>query len=212
MSTAMGSVLANLLPTASMRTNHNGRIITITGPMFSGKTTALIATANMFVRCHIPVQIVAPNMSKRKESERERIESHDGVVPLCETNYVQCDQLLDHCTKYIKRDNNTMFAVCIDEAQFFSDLVNTCSMLRRAGIMVVVAGLALTFERRPFGEMHSLLDYADERIERKAVCGNCKTWNATLTHRTTDAKGTVVVGGADVYMPVCQLCFETLME
>src|SRR5690606_24965628 len=111
------------------------------------------------------VQIVAPDMSRRKESENERVESHDGFVPLreCTTMYVAPNQLRDHfATVKVPGPGERPLVVCIDEAQFFSDLVETCCALRRLGVVVVVAGLSLTFERQAFGEMHPLLDYADE--------------------------------------------------
>lgn len=222
----------------------NGMILAIKGCMFSGKTTTLIATANMFYRCNVAVSIVAPDMSKRNENEQDTIRSHDGVMPMCLTTYVARDGLQEFCHRFVAdrksirsdldRDSessldgsssshssdsgNTMqkstcsTVLCIDEAQFFENLIQSCRFLRRNGVVVVVAGLTLTYERKPFLEMHRLLDFADECVERKAVCGRCKSWNATLTHRTSQKKGDVVVGGANEYMATCQMCFEALTE
>ncbi len=198
----------------------SGRIEAIIGPMFGGKSSKLIQKANIIQRCKKPVYIVAPDMSRRKQTEMETIVSHNGSVPLCETVYLPCANLKEHCDALIKQFKEKCEdakkaglmpepqVICIDEAQFFSNLIESCCALRREGIIVVVAGLTLTFERKPFGEMHALLDYADEVIVRKAVCAFCNTWNATLTHRTSAEKGVVVVGGEDMYKPVCQLCFE----
>lgn len=212
-----------------------GRIVAIKGPMFGGKSSALIYAANIFTRCKVPVYIVAPEMSKRKETEAERIESHDGITPLCKTVYLQRSGLAEHCKQFLadfkarleKQQHQSNGngsgsggaakpivapVLCIDEAQFFDDLIDSCCALRRQGVTVIVAGLTLTFERQPFGEMHRLLDFADEIVEKKAVCAICNTLNATLTHRTSTEKGVVVVGGADVYKPVCQMCYEHLHE
>ena len=222
---------------------QKGNIIAIKGCMFSGKTTTLIATANMFKRCNVPVSIVAPDMSKRKENESDTIRSHDGVMPMCSTTYVTRRGLYEFCERFVERRRNAAAAaaearrgeieasdssnvsedepredkvvpvvLCIDEAQFFERLVDACRLLRRNGVVVVVAGLTLTYERKPFAEMHRLLDYADECVERKAVCGRCKSWNATLTHRTSAQKGDVVVGGAKEYMAACQNCFDALTD
>jgi len=221
----------------------NGMILAIKGCMFSGKTTPLIATANMFYRCNVAVSIVAPDMSKRNENEQETIRSHDGVVPMCATTYVARDGLQEFCHRFVAdrkmtrqdldiagelsldgsssnssdfddtlRKSTCSTVLCIDEAQFFENLIESCRFLRRNGVVVIVAGLALTYERKPFLEMHRLLDYADECVERKAVCGRCKSWNATLTHRTSQQKGDVVVGGANEYMAACQICFDALTE
>ena len=199
-----------------------GRIVVIKGAMFSGKTGDLIQTANIFVRCKVPVHIVAPEMSRRNESERLQIISRDGAVPLCKTIYLHQNGLGDHCINFLTDFKHRAAAqnakpivapvLCIDEAQFFDDLIDSCCALRRQGVTVIVAGLTLTFERQPFGEMHRLLDYADEIVEKKAVCEICNSLNATLTHRTSTEKSVVVVGGADVYKPVCQMCYEHLHE
>lgn len=205
-----------------------GRIVAIKGPMFGGKSSALIYAANVFTRCKVPVYIIAPDMSKRKETEAERIESHDGITPLCNTVYLQRSGLAKHCKQFLadfkaRLDKQSgersgiakpivAPVLCIDEAQFFDDLIDSCCALRRQGVTVIVAGLTLTFERQPFGEMHRLMDYADEIVEKKAVCAICNTLNATLTHRTSTEKGVVVVGGDDVYKPVCQMCYEHLHE
>ena len=103
--------------------------------------------------------------------------------------------------------NDTGFAY---SRPFFEDLVESCCAMRREGVTVIVAGLTLTFERQPFGEMRRLLDFSDEIVPKKAVCAVCNSWNATLTHRKTSEKSVVVVGGANLYIPVCQMCFENV--
>lgn len=188
---------------------RRGEIIAIHGPMFAGKTTELLLTANVHARCGARVHMIAPDMSRRStDASATRLSSHDRVVAQCEATYVAQLGLVDHCLSIAAHD--TYDVVFVDEAQFFPGLVEAACAMRRAGIRVYVAGLALTSDRKPFGEMHKLLDYADQRIERKAVCGTCRTHNATLTYRRPEFAGTgdVLIGGQREYVPMCQLCYE----
>jgi len=179
-----------------------GSLTVLDGCMFAGKSGTLIHEANTLRRQNINVVIVAPAMSRRRESEKERLESHDGVVALCETSYLEVDQLYQVCLSLNAQ------VICIDEAQFFNDLLKTCLDLRKRGVAVLVAGLSLTSNRTPFGEMHALLDRADNVVKRKAVCEFCHRYNATLSFRTCDDKETICVGGKAQYVPSCQLCFD----
>ena len=74
-----------------------GSLTVLDGCMFAGKSGTLIHEANTLRRQNINVVIVAPAMSRRRESEKERLESHDGVVALCETSYLEVDQLYQVC-------------------------------------------------------------------------------------------------------------------
>ena len=61
--------------------------------------------------------------------------------------------------------------VGVDEAQFFDDgLPDVCNALADRGIRVIVAGLDLDYEGRPFGPMPRLLALAEEVTKLHAVC------------------------------------------
>lgn len=180
-----------------------GSITIIKGCMWSGKSGALIHEANLILRQDVGVKIFAPDMSRRELSEKECLQSHDGVVALCETVYLPVTALADACSA-----SDLPPVVCIDEAQFFTNLLATCLDLRRRGVTVIIAGLTLDSNRRPFGELHALLDYADQTVERVTVCHFCKRCNATLSFRTCSDKEVICVGGKGKYVPSCQLCFD----
>ena len=187
--------------------NSVGSITVIDGCMFAGKSGTLIHEANTIYRQNIPVKIFAPDMSRRELSEKDRIKSHDGVVPLCDSIYLPIDGLFEACLA-----TDLPFVICIDEAQFFKDLIKTCVELRLRGVTVIVAGLALTSNRTPFGEMHALLDRADTVVKRKTVCSFCKRYGATLSFRTCSNKDEICVGAEKEYVPACQLCFDARFE
>ena len=97
----------------------------------------------------------------------------------------------------------------IDEGQFFPDVVSWAEKMANLGKVVVVAALDGTFQRKPFGEILSLIPLAEEVTKLKAVCMNCFEEAAFSKRITSDDEGKVeVIGGADKYMAVCRACFH----
>ena len=63
--------------------------------------------------------------------------------------------------------------VGIDEGQFFPDVVEFCDGAANLGKTVVVAALDGTFERKPFGNIVSLIPLAEKVSKLSAVCVYC---------------------------------------
>ena len=103
--------------------------------------------------------------------------------------------------------------VAIDEAQFFGpDLVDAVQRLAGHGFVVLVAGLDVTFEGRPFEPLPSLCALAERVTRLTAVCGVCGA-DAAFHERvvaTPSAAGRVedaraeLVGGAESYVARCR--------
>ncbi len=72
--------------------------------------------------------------------------------------------------------------------------------------MVIVAALDGTFERKPFGEVLSLIPHADDVSKLKAVCACGK--DAPFSHRTTKETAVEVIGGGDKYEALCRACYD----
>ena len=96
--------------------------------------------------------------------------------------------------------------VGIDEGQFFPDVVEFCDRAANLGKIVVVAALDGTFERKPFGNIVSLIPLAEKVSKLSAVCVYC-TNEAAFTRRVVASKQIQLIGGADMYKPVCRGCF-----
>jgi thymidine kinase len=168
----------------------------IVGPMFSGKTSALIQRAwnleNFFkwkVAVFKPVTDTRHNVSK--------IVSHDGVA-------------ID--AKWMNRDASELphnvDLIAIDEVQFFSlDAVPRILEAVHAGVRVVVAGLDLTCWGEPFGPVPALMSYADSVTKLASRCAKCHQ-PATRTQRLSSSNDTILVGGAESYEPRCLTCFD----
>ena len=100
-------------------------------------------------------------------------------------------------------------SIAIDEAQFFPDLVEFCATAAdHDGKVVYVAGLDGDFKRQPFplngqSPMMQLVPLADCVDKYLAKCRYCMK-DAPFTLRTIQDERSVLVGGADMYVPVCR--------
>ncbi|GER44889.1 thymidine kinase [Striga asiatica] len=130
----------------------------------------------------------------------DSIVTHDGeklpCLPLADLSSFQ--ELLG-AEEYAK-----LQVIGIDEAQFFGDLHDFCCKASdRDGKTVIVAGLDGDYLRRSFGSVLDLIPIADSVTKLNAKCEVCGK-RAFFTLRKTDEMKTEVIGGADVYMPVCR--------
>jgi thymidine kinase len=72
--------------------------------------------------------------------------------------------------------------------------------------IVVVAALDGTFERKPFGNIINLIPLAEKVSKLNAVCVYC-TNEAAFTKRIVKSMEIQLIGGDDMYKPVCRPCF-----
>ncbi|KAL2901567.1 hypothetical protein RDABS01_026649 [Bienertia sinuspersici] len=92
----------------------------------------------------------------------------------------------------------------IDEAQFFDDLYDFCQRAAdHDGKIIVVAGLDGDYMRKSFGSVLSIIPLADSVTKLTARCELCGK-HACFTLRKTEERQTELIGGAEVYMPVCR--------
>ncbi|GKV18762.1 hypothetical protein SLEP1_g29101 [Rubroshorea leprosula] len=92
----------------------------------------------------------------------------------------------------------------IDEAQFFEDLYDfCCEAADHDGKTVIVAGLDGDYLRRSFGSVLDIIRLADSVTKLTARCELCGK-RASFLLRKTEETQTELIGGADVYMPVCR--------
>ena len=98
--------------------------------------------------------------------------------------------------------------VGIDEAQFFDDqITGVCEKLALNGIRVIVAGLDMDYQGKPFGQMPNLLAIADYITKLHAICMRCGNI-ANVSYRKVAVGGQVLLGEKDVYEPRCRHCAQ----
>jgi thymidine kinase len=100
--------------------------------------------------------------------------------------------------------------VAIDEAQFFGPgLVPVVGRLADRGITVIVAGLDVTFDGRPFEPLPSLMALA-ERVDKLtaicAVCGEEAVFHVKTVATSAGPADLVAanVGGTETYQARCR--------
>jgi thymidine kinase len=170
------------------RQDNSGWIEVIAGCMFSGKTEELIRRLNRSIIARQKVEIFKPVIDKRYH--HEKIVSHnENAIRSTPVNF-SGDILL------LAGDCDV---VGIDEAQFFDDaIVDVCNTLANSGKRVIVAGLDMDFEGKPFGPMPDLLAVAEYVTKVHAICAQTGEL-ASFSFRLIDNSKQVVLGEKGEY-------------
>ncbi|KAM1005316.1 hypothetical protein ACFX2C_005412 [Malus domestica] len=130
----------------------------------------------------------------------DSIVTHDGVKFPC----WPLKDLSSFKQKFSPEAYDQLDVIGIDEAQFFEDLYDFCSEAAdRDGKKVIVAGLDGDYLRRKFGSVLDIIPLADSVTKLTARCELCGK-RAFFTLRKTEETHTELIGGAEVYMPVCR--------
>ena len=185
--------------------NKKGTLTVYAGPMYAGKTTALIAELEASLESNSNVLIVKPSIDNRYSEED--IVSHDGVSLKQVTGHkvkrLPVDGVID------SKDMENVDVLLIDEAQFFTDLCNNWVIVYlERGIDIVAVGLDMDSEGKPFGSMPFLLSLANSVYKLSGVCSVC-SGEATRTFRKLSARSSdqVLIGGTETYEPRCFNCW-----
>lgn len=171
-----------------------------TGPMKCGKTTKLIEEYNKWKHSDKKVAMFKPSIDNR--FCEDKVISRNNTEIICYNINSTKDLIM-----YI--DKADIFF--IDEFQFLNGEVIDLVKLISKGKQFFISGLNLTSDRKPFGLMNDLLCFADEIILCKAICENCKEYNATYTYCKISKTNDILVGD-DVYSPVCCQCYDILKD
>jgi thymidine kinase len=98
--------------------------------------------------------------------------------------------------------------VCIDEAQFFDmRIIEVVNTLANDGKRVIIAGLDMDYEGKPFEPMPQLLAIAEYVTKLHAVCAESGMM-ANYSQRVVENEDQVLVGEKDAYEPRARHCFR----
>ncbi|MBQ8969584.1 MAG: thymidine kinase [Bacteroidaceae bacterium] len=180
---------------------RQGRVEVICGSMFSGKTEELIRRMKRAKFARQKVEIFKPSIDTRYSEED--VVSHEG-------NSIPSTPVDSSASILLMAGDNEV--VGIDEAQFFdSGIVDVCQELAGRGVRVIVAGLDLDFQGRPFGPMPALCAIADDVSKQHAICVRCGAL-AYVSHRTVAGEKQVMLGEKQEYEPLCRHCYQEAMK
>jgi len=174
-----------------------GWVEVIVGSMFSGKTEELIRRLNRAKIAKLKVEIFKPGIDVRYDEED--VVSHNETA-IKSTPIDNAEQILLYA--------HDVDVVGIDEAQFFDNQLGpVCTQLANRGVRVIVAGLDMDFQAKPFGPIPHLMAIAEYVTKVHAICMRCGNL-AQYSHRTILGDDLVVLGETDSYEPLCRRCFN----
>jgi thymidine kinase len=172
-----------------------GRLDVITGPMFAGKTSALLRRLTTLREAGRNVAAFKPGIDGRYATDA--IVSHTGLRFSSQSFEQEFPPRVPH--------GYEVFGV--DEVQFVSE-EGIERILREVfrGLHVIVGGLDLTAQGQPFGSMPLLLAHATDVVKLHASCAQCGA-DASRTQRLIASDAEILVGGVGMYEPRCLSCF-----
>lgn len=175
----------------------SGWIEVICGSMFSGKTEELIRRLKRAKIAKVKVEIFKPGVDVRYDEED--IVSHDkNAIRSTPVNAAEEILLL----------TGECDVVGIDEAQFLDDgVIDVANKLAKSGKRVIIAGLDMDSNGKPFGPMPQLMAIAEYVTKVHAICVKCGDV-AHFSYRKSMDKSQVLLGETDSYEARCRKCFE----
>ena len=148
-----------------MHTRSEPRLQVVAGPMFAGKSEELLRRVRRARIASLSVEVVSHALDDRRGAGQ--VSSHSGLS-------VPSRSVPDAAALVASVRGRSLDLVAIDEAQFFGlDLVGAVDTLLADGLTVMVAGLCVTFDGRPFEPLPSLMATADDVLKLTAVCAVC---------------------------------------
>ena len=182
-------------------THRLGRIEVVCGSMFSGKTEELIRRMKRAKFAKQKVEIFKPSLDTRY-SDVDVVSHDQHSIPSTPIDSSSTIALL----------SSDIDVVGIDEAQFLDDgVVDVCNDLANRGVRVIVAGLDMDFQGKPFGPMPALCAIADEVTKVHAICVKCGAL-AYISHRLVANDKRVLLGEQMEYEPLCRECYQRIVN
>jgi thymidine kinase len=185
------------------------------GPMFSGKTTDIVETINIYLSSR-KNKIVLINSEK---DERRDLKS---ISILSTHSKKQIDfeneRIIEIKCKKLEDINKNIFKelidiIIIDESQFFEDLVTFVKYLLSIEKNIICYGLIANYKMEKFGYLLDIFPYADKIEQKFSVCKKCVEENnqnnkAPFTMKkilsSSPLKNEICIGGDNIYESSCR--------
>lgn len=188
----------------------NGHLTAIIGPMFSGKSSAMVSAIERFHRGGKKCIIIKHCADKRFGASTCVI-THAGfehnTVPVVFTGDLNDDTIarIIDCNDVIGVDEIQFFAM-FDDANARA-VINTIEGWLMRKKTVICAGLDNDWKREPFAILAHLVARANVVVKLLAVC-QCGADAPFTIRKLTDSETYAnPVGGGEKYAAVCRACF-----
>ena len=174
-----------------------GKLETIVGAMFAGKTSELLKRILWAKHQSKKIIVIKPVIDNRYD--QEKIITHNDLSH-------DCFSMKDwsHVNSNFKFNKNIVDVVFLDEIQFMNtdETLENVERILNNSIDVVCSGLDQDSRGRPWETSSMLLGLSDKIIKIYGFCNVCGM-EATKTYRKTEGGGRTQVGAADIYEPRC---------
>ncbi|WP_349428696.1 thymidine kinase [Microbacterium sp. LWS13-1.2] len=188
-----------------MHTRTQARLQVVAGPMFAGKSEELMRRVRRARIAGLSVDVVSHALDDRRGEGQ--VSSHSGLS-------VPSRSVPDVEALVASVEGRALDMVAIDEAQFFGpDLIDAVNALVTEGVDVVVSGLCVTFDGRPFDPLPALMAIAEDVLKLTAVCAVCGQDAAFHQRLSAGGAGDPLtptsdqVGGIESYQARCRRHF-----
>jgi len=181
--------------------------------MNAGKSTSLLQSNHNYKETGLDTLIFLPDETSKLS--KGKIVSRIGLS----AKAIITNKDFDFYTFVKNNITKKLSCVLIDEAQFLSKI-----QVRQLGkvadllnIPVMCYGIRTDFQGELFEGSSELLSLADNLIELKTICYDCGRKATMVVRRDENSKivtegSKVVVGGNDIYTPVCRKHFRKLTK
>jgi thymidine kinase len=184
---------------------NDGYLELFIGPMFSGKTSALLEIYKKCTFCNIPIAVIN-HSSDTRYNDDEMLSSHDKVmIPCIKTPYLTNIWYNENSEQHLKLKNAQV--ILINEGQFFEDLYAVVTDMLKYNKQIYICGLDGDFERKKFGQILDLIPLCDKVNKLTSLCNICKNGKPGIfsMRLTSETQQTLI--GIDNYAPVCRKCY-----
>lgn len=185
-----------------------GEMVAHEGPMYVGKSSALVKAVHNAVRRGIRVHIMRHAADKRDQILG--LKTHDG-------HHVINSDLISHGTYESPPDlswflENKISMIIVEEAQFFREklprLVRLLDAAANAGIDSHIAFLSGTFERKPWEGIDELRARCDKLRTYRGQCRYCPRKGSFSLALVNLTPGEIHPGSDEMYALVCRACYN----
>ena len=174
-----------------------GKLETIVGAMFAGKTSELLKRILWAKHQSKKIIVIKPIIDNRYD--QEKIITHNDLSHDCFSM-----KNWKHVNDNFKFNRDIVDVLFLDEIQFMStdETLENVETILNNGIDVVCSGLDQDSRGRPWETSSMLLGLSDKIIKIYGFCNVCGM-EATKTYRKTEGGDRTQVGAADIYEPRC---------
>jgi len=172
----------------------------IIGPMFAGKSSALLSRIRRSRAIGKNVMVITSSLDNRYSVKSVTSHDKDSVAALAVDSLVPCLKLPEFIAGNL---------IVVEEAQFFSDLrwFIEDALLQKKNL--VICGLDGDTEARPFGQILDCIPLADSVVKMTALCELCADGTPAIFTglRVSCKKDEIIsVGAGETYIPLCRKC------